>query len=149
VIRRGVPGFAGDRDVLSRRIDVPEFRAACFAAARATQMNLVGIEPGCQGQSFHIAELERRGQTVLVLCSSSSPVVAFTRPPLELGEIRFITRADLSAVFTELGYECPYVTELEQPLSEVDLSVLSKGELDAIAYWNPQKMGDVVFNWFD
>lgn len=41
------------------------------------------------------------------------------------------------------------LNELLQAYSPDALAELERSELDQIAYWKPQRLGDIIFNWYD
>ncbi len=86
-----------------------------------------------------------------VLLNAHHPVVAFADPPGD-GEVRLRFRdcAELAEVFGSFGvYQVVPAAELEQPPTPDALRELSDIEREQVAYWEPRRLGDVAFNWWD
>ena len=76
---------------------------------------------------------------------------------LNLGNIKFIDEPDLIKQFSSF-YKVLGTKELNEPLSLrfgskksilQNANELNSAELEQIAYWKPEKVGEVIFNYWD
>jgi len=147
-----------------REGELREFVTICHHAAQATSGTVdriaqVGVIP-----NFHTVVIAYDDDQVAVLRHAELPLVALAEPcpasdsfalqPVHLtrsfGAARFIDRPLITAVITEFSdLRVMSAEELNAPLSRVDLSELSAGEHSEIAYWKPDTVGDLLFNFWD
>lgn len=131
-LERGATGFRHVSEPELPVVDVRLFRAGCFAAARPG-----GVVEFTSEGSFHAAVITTVTGRLGVRCHRHHPWIAVTE-----GEIP--VAAFFDPVFTILGREV-----LELPLSAVDTSALSEAEWTQIRYWQPETVGQAVFNFWD
>jgi len=48
-----------------------------------------------------------------------------------------------------LGYQVATAKELQRDFPRKDWALLDDIKIRAVKYWQPQTVGQVVFNWFD
>lgn len=148
--RRGITGFATEGPVVPHPAsELKAFSRACHEVARRRGARVVDLVGASTTPSFHLARLDAGGRTCAVLCNATLPVLAFADVPVQMGSLRFRDEPALRREYEQLGYECPTAAELERPARVEDLDQLEPVELDQIRYWNPARLGDVAFNWFD
>ncbi|MCT9076504.1 hypothetical protein [Streptomyces fulvoviolaceus] len=101
--------------------------------------------------SFHAVTITGRGHSHVVLCHAHLPVVAFTDTLPVSGRplSGFVDPPTWVAGFEAVGLRPLPVDELSTPMSRVDVSELTKVELDEIRYWRPDALSDLLFNWWD
>lgn len=128
-LERGATGF--------RHVTEPELPVVDLRLLRATGMVLGPPSLG----SFHAAVLITPAGRFAVRCHRHHPWIAFIE-----GE----TYADppagvfLNPAFTLLGPEV-----LDLPLSAADTTALAKAEWTQIRYWQPETVGQTLFNSWD
>lgn len=147
---RGITGFWDVREQPPSATDVRAFRGHCYEAARRLGGRVLSVEePG--HRNFTVGTLATTAGRVAVLLNAHFPIVGFADPP-RTGEVLFRFR-DCSALaeFLREGgvYEVLTATELERRVTPDDLGGLSEAELAHVAYWRPQRVGDVIFNYWD
>ncbi|MBB6170468.1 hypothetical protein HNR23_000528 [Nocardiopsis mwathae] len=101
--------------------------------------------------SFHGAEVERRGSTLVIACHTLLPLFALAKPPsVNAMNLEFVWHAELGRAlrtvcrFTVLKPEEPAV-----PVERADLSLLGAVEREQIRYWKPATVGEIVFDQWD
>ena len=158
VLPAGVTGFA-------HRVRKPEwpwtdanaFRERCRAAARALRRKFLGFdEPYSRTtNSFAVATLDAPAGPVAVLLNAHFPIVSFAvAPAVDALEQRFVDAPELLEHFRALGaYEVLDRSEVEAPITDAAVALLSKGERGQLKYWMRNssnfRVGDVIFNNWD
>jgi hypothetical protein len=147
---RGVTGF----DAPDEGVPVKRFTTACHAAARQVRGRVQQMR-AAYGQvtpNFHEALVSLRGgsETVRVLCNAHHTIVAFTSPVAWEGDVRlrFVDCPELAGV---LSGEFSILSTQEAGFGVASEMVahLGEAELEQLRYWNPQRIGDVIFNCWD
>lgn len=89
---------------------------------------------------------------ITILLNAHYPVIGFADPPEE-GEVllRFRDCEPFAESLRGFGiYEIRSMADLERRPNADDLRELSEAERRQVAYWRPQRIGDVIFiNWWD
>ena len=135
-MKTGAPPFLDER----------AFRRMCHALARENGGAVTEVDTDTAVRNFYSAKLSRYDQTVFLLHNIHYPYAAFAqrdasgrfvltqRPEwLQLPEIpvRFLSIAELNQDWRGLCGE------------------LGSEELEQIRYWNPQTVGEIIFNAWD
>ncbi|HEX8864367.1 MAG TPA: hypothetical protein VF821_01805 [Lentzea sp.] len=129
---------------------VKQFRSLCFEAARRTggeveRWSAPEVVPNFH--EVHITYRDNRG-TIVVLWTAAGDV-ALTASTEPLQPIEFIDDAALTAVFEGLpggGVRVWTRAELERPFKAAEWPGLDPRD---VRYWRPERVGDVLFNWWD
>jgi hypothetical protein len=131
--------------------DVRAFTAACHHAARTTGGAVTLVIPAGQTPNFHTVEISHASQRVAVLRHAALPLATFTEPRAEADTtLRFIDHPDLAAAITDVSdLQILTAAQLNAPLSRADLDDLSPAECSQIAHWQPNSIGDLLFNFWD
>jgi len=135
-------------------VSVERFTTICQTAAKRVDGNLIQVRAAYVQvtPNFHEAVMTLRGgkETVRVLCNAHIPIVAFASPATRAGDIclKFLDCPDLarwfSGEFTVLRAQDACAGIAPSAISE-----LGEAELDQLHYWNPKRIGDVIFNYWD
>lgn len=127
-------------------LDEKAFRQMCHALAQKNGGVVTEVDTDTATRNFYSAKLSRYDQSVFILRNIHYPYVAFAQrdafggfilvgPPewLRLPEspMRFLSLAELNQDRHGLCGE------------------LSPEELEQINYWNPQTVGEIIFNIWD
>lgn len=133
-----------------RRMELADFKAACYEAARLVGEEVSRIRSPNVTPNFFSATIGNDSHKSAILGNLAYPIVAFATEVDERQWLHsFIDRPDLAEVFRTRGYECPDAAELMSRVGEADLKSLRETELKDIKYWNPGTIGEIVFNYWD
>jgi hypothetical protein len=133
--------------------DFAAFKAHCHEAARTLAGRIRSVEAPIRSveSNFGQAVLELYRETVAILLNAHYPIVGFAEPPTEHGApYQFIDHNILAKIFRNFGaYEVWTRPKLEAPVTPEALNQLAAVELEQAQYWQPQRIGDLVFNLWD
>lgn len=144
LLRRGITGIDSEP-----KVDFHTFKGAVFAAAHATDSQVIATIPAEVTPNFHLAEVSGFNRLFCVVCNRHFPVVAFVERPVTMSGIRPIDVPSFAEMMRNSGFEIADVGELERPFGPSDLELLSESERKEASYWKPKTVGQVVFNWWD
>ena len=150
ILPEGITGFRGDRrDAPPPTVDPRSFARACHAAARAESGEIERFEPARVSRNYHRAIFRLRDAAIAVLCNAHFPWIAFAEASDNL-LLRFKEATPLAA-WIEDAMPCEVVSlsSLEAPPDAGLLADLSPVERQEIRYWRPQRLGDIIFNFWD
>jgi hypothetical protein len=147
---RGITGF----DATDHRVSVLSFTTACHAAARQLRGRVQHVRDAA-GQvtpNFHEALVSWNdgAEAVRVLCNAHHPMIAFASPTNCEGDTR-LDFVDCPEVAGPLRAEF-HILSLETVCAGTSpeaLVQLGDAELDQMRYWKPQRIGDLIFNFWD
>ena len=121
-----------------------------YEATRAIGASLVNAVAGEDiTPNFHQADVDFRRCEFSVVCNRSFPIVAIVNRPIEMAGLQPIDVPELATALRSFNFEVASAAELQRPIVDSDLEILSKGELDQVKYWKPKRIADLVFNWWD
>ena len=144
-------GATGFNAVPGAGLTLSAFATLCHHAARAVGGTVTGVVPAGVTPTFHTVEITRYGQRTTVLGHSTVSIGAFAEPRAP-GDatVTFTDRPDLAAVIGATSHLVILTTQqLNAPLSTADLTALDAGEHKQIAYWRPDTIGELLFNFWD
>ncbi|WP_130849611.1 hypothetical protein [Intestinimonas timonensis] len=146
ILPRGITGFGSINTNPPLFLDEKTFRRMCHALAWENGGAVTEVDTDTAVRNFYTAKLSRYDQSVFVLQNIHYPYAAFaqrdtsgrfvlTQQPewLQLPEspVRFLSFDELNQDWRSLCGE------------------LSSEELEQIRYWNPQMVGEIIFNSWD
>lgn len=147
---KGVTGF----DAPDEGVPVKHFTAACHMAARQIQGRVQQVRAAYEQvtPNFHEARITVRDgtDTVRVLCNAHYPIIAFAAMPAFDAGMHLEFR-DCLELAEALSAEFSIVTRLEAcaGITDESLAELGEAELRQMRYWRPQRIGDLIFNYWD
>lgn len=108
-----------------------------------------GVDKPDVDQNYYSVVVALPQATVTLLLNTGARLVACVT-----GERPFPTEATFievpsPEVFTPLGLSAARVDDMEQTLTEKHLTALPRGEAKEVRYYDPPRVGEVIFNWFD
>jgi hypothetical protein len=150
ILPEGITGFfEGRRGVAPPAVDPKSFARACHATARAESGIVERFEPAGIARNYHRAILRRRDAAIAVLCNAHSPWVAFAEASEGL-PLRFVEATDLaSRIKDAMPCEVVSLSSLEAHPDAELLVNFRAVEREQIRYWRPQRLGDIIFNFWD
>ncbi|MFS8103492.1 hypothetical protein LFM09_40845 [Lentzea alba] len=126
-----------------------KFRGLCFEAARRTGGEVVRWSIPEVVPNYHEVHIEYRDLrgTIVVLWTAAGDV-ALTASPEPLPPVEFLDDVALMAVLAELSNDIRVRTrdELEMPFKAAEWPDLDPRD---VRYWRPERVGDVLFNFWD
>lgn len=146
ILPRGITGFWGTDTAPPPHLDEKAFCQMCYSIALENGGAVTEVDTDTAARNFYSAKLSRCDQSIFVLQNVHYPYVAFAQPDtsgefilagqpewLRLPEeaVRFLSLAELNQDWRNLCGE------------------LSPEELEQIHYWNPQTVGEIIFNTWD
>ena len=146
ILPRGITGFGGINTNPPLFLDEKAFRRMCHALARENGGTVTEVDTDTAIRNFYSAKLSRYDQSVFLLQNIHYPYAAFAQRDtsggfiwisqpewlqLPEGSVRFLSPSELTRDWHDLCGE------------------LSSEELEQIRYWNPQTVGEIVFNTWD
>ena len=159
LLQPGITGFLGYKDKLPT-IDLKSFKACCYAIVIAVEGRVLEFQPADYGKNFHHAllQVDAPRSRILVLLNQAYPLIAFADPiSCNYCHLEFMDVPSLSKQFdrTKSGYEYKVLSkqELETAFNSVDekllTTILLAAEISQIRHWQPQRVGEIVFNFWD
>lgn len=146
ILPRGITGFWSGNAAPPPFLDEKAFRRMCYTLARKNGGAVTEVDTDTTVRNFYSAKLSRYDQSIFILQNIYYPYGAFaqrddsdrfiltSRPEwLRLPEspVRFLSPDELNQNWRGLCGE------------------LSPEELEQIRYWNPQTVGEIIFNTWD
>ena len=146
ILPRGITGFWSVNEAPPPLLGEKAFCQMCHALAGKNGGTVTEVDTDPAARSFFFAKLSRYDQSVFLLQNIHYPYIAFAQrdassrfvliaPPewLQLleGPMRFLSPSELNQDWRGLCGE------------------LSPEELEQIRYWNPQTVGEIIFNTWD
>lgn len=135
--------------------DLKAFRRACYDAARRTGGQLAELRiSGQPSPNFHQGIIAYADRTVAVVCLRDTPLLAVSVPRViefmpvrETGPLAFIDLPDLTAALAQsAGFRLLTAKELD---SRFDLAKWPQISQHDMRYWQPQTLGEALFNYWD
>jgi hypothetical protein len=154
ILYRGITGFWGLSDEPPPETDLRVFRSHCFEVARQTNGRVLSVaNSNTKGhyRNYSLGTIELRSEIVCILLNAHYPIVAFADPVAESEvQLRFRDSSELAQAFGVFGlYQIVLARELESQPTPDTLGKLSLAEQKQVEYWNPQRIADILFNWWD
>lgn len=134
-------------------VDAIAFKRSCYLVAQMDGGSVEDIDSDLSGRSYYAATLRTSIDHVSVLCHSVYPFVAFVLPGcfgLRCPDLTFVAPVRLAAAFSALTEFQPLDIEwLATDLRPELLVDLAPVELEQVKYWKPQRIGELIFNYWD
>ena len=146
ILPRGITGFGSINTDPPLFLDEKAFCRMCHALAQENGGAVTEVDTDTAIRNFYSAKLSRYDQSVFLLQNIHYPYAAFAQREasgrfvlisqpewlqLPEGSVRFLSPSELTRDWHDLCGE------------------LSPEELEQIHYWNPQTVGEIVFNTWD
>ena len=146
ILPRGITGFGSINTDPPLFLDEKAFCRMCHALAQENGGAVTEVDTDTAIRNFYSAKLSRYDQSVFLLQNIHYPYMAFAQRDafggfilidqpewlrLPEGPVRFLSPSELTRDWHGLCGE------------------LSPEELEQIHYWNPQTVGEIVFNTWD
>lgn len=146
ILPRGITGFWGTDTAPPPHLDEKAFCQMCYSIAMENGGAVTAVDTDTAARNFYSAKLSRYDQSVFILQNIHYSYITFAQrdaasrfvlisPPdwLQLSDdpVRVLSPNELNQDWHGLCGE------------------LSPEELEQIRYWNPQTLGEIIFNTWD
>ena len=146
ILPRGVTGFWSVNAAPLPLLDEKAFCQMCYSIALENGGTVTELDTDTYPRNFYSAKLSRYDQSVFLLQNIHYPYAAFAQRDtsggfiwisqpewlqLPEGSVRFLSPSELTRDWHDLCGE------------------LAPEDLEQICYWNPQTVGEIVFNTWD
>lgn len=153
ILPRGVTGFCDRTTAPPPRTDVRAFRGHCHDAARRVRGKVVSFtEPyPVVTDNYAVAVLDAAAGAVAVLLNAHHPIVAFADPKGVTSSVfEFRDVPELADYFGGLGvYTVATAAELDERPTADHLRDLAPAELKCVKYFEPRRVGEIVYHFWD
>lgn len=135
--------------------DLTAFRRACYEAARRTGGELTEFRIGdVLTPNFHQGIIAYTDRAVAIVGIRDAPLLAIAVPRIieftpssESGPLTFVDCPDLAEALADAaGFRLLTATELNGPIDMAEWPRISRPDL---RYWQPQTLGQCLFNYWD
>lgn len=146
---RGATGFRDHGTEPLPLTDARVFASVCYEAARLVRGRVLEITSPGVTPSFHTAVMRCGELSVAVLGHMHLPFIATAQVPT--GRVAFTDNCDdLEEVLRPSdAFRLLTGSELETPIGLIDTSDLDRAERSEIAFWKPETLGELLFNYWD
>lgn len=146
ILPRGITGFWSVNAAPFSLLDEKAFCQMCHALARKNGRTVTELDTDTAARNFYSAKLGRYDQSVFILQNIHYPYAAFAQRDASggfilAGQPEWLKLSEDPVRFLSLA-------ELNQDRSGL-CGELSPEELEQIRYWNPQTVGEIIFNTWD
>ena len=146
ILQRGITGFWSVNTEPPPFLDEKAFYRMCHALARKNGGVVTEVDTDTATRNFYSAKLSRYDQSIFILQNIHYPYIAYAQRDAAGGFIWTSQPEWLQLPEGPMRFLSP--SELNQDWSGL-CGELSPEELEQIRYWNPQTVGEIVFNTWD
>lgn len=145
----GITGFYLGENTKPPNVDGKRFKQLCFAIVSRNGGKVINVSPPQYPVNFYCAHVEFSRDVFYILVNEHYPYLAFASV-VAFGEIKFIDVPALHELFSPF-YQVIDAAELNVSVDQKMLMKmeLNSAELEQAAYWKPQTIGQVIFNYWD
>jgi hypothetical protein len=145
ILRRGITGFG-----IIETVDFSKFKKAVYSSAQASGASVLSVtRPSFITPNFYQADIKVGERLLSILCNQTFPVVALVESPIAMDTVRPLDLTAITDPIRELGFEIAAATELDREITSEDMAVLGEDERGEAKYWKPNRISQLVFNWWD
>lgn len=148
------PGITGFYECTRERetVDPSEFKRACYSVANmlGASVDITNLSPQCR--SYYLAKLKSRTDDIAVLCNRSYRYLAFAPATFDWQQfsVDFVQPVELPSAFSAVTeFSTLDADWLQSEIAADLLRELTPAEMKEVVHWGPQRIGDVIFNFWD
>lgn len=146
ILLRGITGFGSINTLPPLFLDEKAFCRMCYSIALENGGTVTELDTDTYPRNFYSAKLSRYDQSVFVLQNIHYPYAAFAR---RNASGRFVlTQQPEWLQLPESPVQFLSFDKLNQDWRSL-CGELSPEELEQIRYWDPQTVGEIIFNTWD
>ncbi|MGG3891252.1 hypothetical protein [Metabacillus fastidiosus] len=147
----GITGFSTSEANKPPQVEEKQFKQLCFHFVTHKGGKVIDFNVPQYPVNFYNAKVEIFNMQFCILLNEHYPYLAFTST-VEFGNIEFIDIPILSEQFS-LFYQVMDTAALNVPISKIleekNKHELNNAEWGEIAYWKPETIGQIIFNYWD
>jgi hypothetical protein len=149
ILPNGITGSYDSESIKPPQVNGKLFKQLCFEFASCNGGKVIDFNEPKYPINFYIVKFEILDNQFFVLLNEHYPYLAFASD-VEFGNINFIDRPVSYEYFSEF-YKVLGKVELDAPFKQnLEMnSELNRAELEQLAYWKPETVGQVIFNYWD
>jgi hypothetical protein len=106
-------------------------------------------EPAVGRNYYRVGVRMRDGAPLALLLNAAAALVAATTPGNRQSLTATFVNVPAGEIFSRAGFQVAMPTELDQPVKDEHLQLLAEDERRDVLYHQPDRLGDLLFNWFD
>ncbi|MBP1993030.1 hypothetical protein [Paenibacillus eucommiae] len=145
ILPNGITGFYDSKNNKPPYVDGKQFKQICFAIATDNGGEVLEFREPQYPMNFYNVKVEIFNNHFHILLNEHYHYLAFAAI-VEFGYINFIDESRLLKSFSSF-YKVLSTKELNEPL--LPRHELNTAELAQVAYWKPEKIGEVIYNYWD
>lgn len=152
-IPHGITGFIHRKEQpLQNKTDLHRFLQCSYTAAILCKGEVIeaNMDGDSASHSYGTLVIKLPQKSVAVAINHIYPIIAFAEPEHRWSDPQFIDCPLLAKTYRSFGYDQILSAEEANQTPEKKMyQHLSKYELKEISYWQPRKVGQIIFNWWD
>lgn len=147
----GVTGFYNSEINKPPQVDEKQFKQLCFDLTFRNGGKIISFNTPQYPANFYNAEVEIFDMRFYILLNAHYPFLAFASV-VKFGNINFI---DIPVLFEQFSpfYQVLDTVALNVSINQIlgakNENILNSAELEQIAHWNPETIGQIIFNNWD
>ncbi|MDQ2087898.1 hypothetical protein RBH29_15815 [Herbivorax sp. ANBcel31] len=145
----GIAGFFSSETNEPLSVDGKQFKQLCYHIAIHNEGKVIDFNEPKYPRKFYYAQVEILGEQFYILLNGHHPYIAFSSS-IGFGNIKFIDKPFISEQFS-LFYKVLGLADLHVSVDEnlIKKTELNIAELEQLAYWKPETVGQIIFNYWD
>ena len=156
ILLNGVTGFYNAGDKKPPTIDEKLFIQNCFSLINGKYGEITGYRGQQHTANFFAVEVKTPDKQMHLLLNAHYPFLAFA-DEAECGKITFVDEPVLSELFSPF-YHVLDIKKLNEhvilkPRSKkhilLNANDLNEAELKQVAFWQPETIGEIIYNYWD
>jgi len=152
----GVTGFNNSNHIKPPIIDGKQFKHICFSLISDNGGKVLDFKEPQVSTNFFDVEVKVFNKHLHILLNAHYPYMAFAYD-VEYGKITFIDEPELFKHFSPFynvldtkKLNRSVILSLDSKKSNLQNdNELNSTELEQIAYWKPERIGEIIFNYWD
>ena len=149
ILSNGVTGFYDSESNKPPKVNGKLFKQLCFNFAACNGGKVIDFNEAKYPINFYSVKFEILDHQFFVLLNEHYPYLAYASV-VEFGNITFMDKPVSHENFSDF-YKVLGKVELDVPFNQnlVINSELNRTELEMLAYWKPETVGQIIFNYWD
>jgi hypothetical protein len=146
LLANGITGFTNEKS-MPPKVNQDEFKKICYQVSNYLRFRIEEFDFNLIGKNFYYVKITYRGEILYIMVNAQYPVMGFATA-IDAFNIQYTDNETLKSEF-ENFYIVLSLSDLEKPIKKDDLNSLHAVEREQIAYYEPEKFGEIIFNYWD